>query len=88
MCIIYNSVDDFVNNVLFLVSSSFFGDIYKYVNEFINTKKYVLQFINVIFFELPENFFFVLVWRFWVFEFEVSNKFDCLSLKFKFENHI
>ena len=38
MCIIYKSVDDFANNVLFLVSPSFFGDIYKYVNEFINTK--------------------------------------------------
>ena len=61
MCIIYKSVDDFVNNVLFLVSSSFLDDIYKYVNEFINTKKYVLQFINGMFFELPENFFFVLV---------------------------
>ena len=44
MCIIYKPVDDFVNNVLFLVFPSFFfGDIYKYVNEFINTKKYVLQ---------------------------------------------
>jgi len=37
MCIIYKSVDD-VNNVLFLVSPSFFGDIYKYVNEFISIK--------------------------------------------------
>ncbi len=43
MCISYKSVDDFVNNVLFLVFPSFFGDIYKYANEFINTKKYVLQ---------------------------------------------
>ena len=36
MCIIYKSVEDFVKNVLFLVFPSFFGDIYKYVNEFIN----------------------------------------------------
>jgi len=38
MCIIYKSVEDFVKNVLFLVFPSFFGDIYKYVNDFINTK--------------------------------------------------
>ena len=50
MCIIYKSVDDIVNNLLFLVYPSFFGDIYKFANEFINikkelinTKKYVLQ---------------------------------------------
>jgi len=36
MCINYKSVDDFVNNVLVLVSPSLFGDIYKYVNEFMN----------------------------------------------------
>ncbi len=44
MCIIYKSVVDFVNNVLFLVSSSFFCDIYKYVNQFINIKN---EFINI-----------------------------------------
>jgi len=47
MCINYKSADDFVNNVLVLVSPSFFGDICKYVNEFINGMS----------FYLPENFF-------------------------------
>jgi len=53
MCIIYKPVDDFVNNVLFLVSPSFFGDIYKYVNGFTNIKN---EFIDDMFFKLPENF--------------------------------
>jgi len=44
MCIFYKSVDDFINNVLFLVFPSFFGDVYKYVNEFINIDK---KFINM-----------------------------------------
>ncbi len=38
MCIVYKSVDDFVNSVLFLVSPSLFDDIYKCDNEFINIK--------------------------------------------------
>ena len=67
MCIIYKSVlwfDDFVNNALFLlkivetknflVSSSFFGDIYKYVNEFINIKN---EFINGMFLNCQKTFF-------------------------------
>ena len=49
MCIIYKSVDDFVNDVWFLVSPSFFGDIYKYVNGFTNIKN---EFINDMFFKL------------------------------------
>ena len=38
MCIIYKSVDDFENIELFLVVTSFFGDIHKYDKEFINIK--------------------------------------------------
>ncbi len=43
MCIIYKSVDDFLNNVLFVVSPSFFGD----VNEFINTKYEKICYTNL-----------------------------------------
>ena len=49
MCIIYKSVDDFVNNVLFLVFPSFFGDVYKYVNEFININKKFINMKNFLF---------------------------------------
>ena len=43
MCIIYISIDDFVNNVLFVISPSLFGNNYKYVNGFINNKN---EFLN------------------------------------------
>jgi hypothetical protein len=60
MCIIYKSVDDVVNNLLFLVYPSFFGDIYKFANEFINIKKELknmfYKFINGMFFKLPEYY--------------------------------
>ena len=39
MCFIYKSVDDFVNNVLFLVSPSFFGDIHKYLERIYKYEK-------------------------------------------------
>ena len=38
MYIIYKSVNDFTNMVLFILSSIFFGDINKFVNGFRNTK--------------------------------------------------
>ncbi len=46
MCIVYKPFDDVVNYLLFLVSPRFFGDIYKYVNEFINIKN---EFISYVF---------------------------------------
>ncbi len=38
MYTIYKSVDDFTNVVLFTLSKTFFGDIYKFANGFRNTK--------------------------------------------------
>ena len=38
MYIIYKSVDDFTNMLLFILSRNFFGDIYKFVNGFRNIK--------------------------------------------------
>ena len=38
MYIIYKFVDDFTNMVLYICSRTFFGDIYKLVNGFINIK--------------------------------------------------
>ena len=51
MWIVYKSVDDFVNNVLFVLFV-LFGGIYKYVNEFINFKN---EFKNRMFFKLPSS---------------------------------
>ena len=38
MYIIYKSVDDFTNVVLFIHTRKFFGDVYKFVNGFRNIK--------------------------------------------------
>ena len=39
MYIIYKSVDVFTGMVLFMLSRTFFGDIFKFVSEFRNIKK-------------------------------------------------